>query len=83
MSRLVIFFISIYQRTLSPLLGDCCRFYPSCSAYTIQALQQYGLVKGLFMGLRRILKCHPFHPGGYDPLPLDASQKNREHIQLY
>lgn len=59
--------IRLYQVTLSPLLGDVCRFHPSCSRYMVEALQKYGLVAGLAKGLRRISRCHPWHPGGYDP----------------
>lgn len=60
--------IKFYQRFLSPLTGTSCRFYPSCSHYSLQSLEKYGLVKGLYMTLRRLVKCHPFHPGGYDPV---------------
>ena len=66
---LFVFVIVIYQKIVSPLLGSRCRFYPSCSEYTRQALVKYGLFKGLFLGSKRILKCHPFHAGGFDPLP--------------
>jgi putative membrane protein insertion efficiency factor len=59
--------IRIYQYTLSPLFGPACRFEPSCSRYMVLALQKYGLVRGLAKGLLRIGKCHPWHPGGYDP----------------
>ncbi len=61
--------ISIYQFTLSPILGGQCRFYPSCSSYTKQAIEKYGFRKGLRLGLKRLLKCHPFHPGGVDYVP--------------
>ena len=64
-----LFLIRFYQWTLSPLLGGACRFYPSCSTYTYEAIERHGVLKGIFLGLRRILKCHPFHPGGYDPVP--------------
>ncbi|MGI6679465.1 MAG: membrane protein insertion efficiency factor YidD [Dehalobacterium sp.] len=67
MSRLLIFFIRIYQKCLSPILPGRCRFYPSCSQYWIDALKKYGLLKGVRRGLKRISKCHPWHPGGYDP----------------
>lgn len=60
--------VRLYQRFVSPILGPTCRFRPTCSEYMVQALQKYGLGKGLWLGLRRIGKCHPFHPGGYDPL---------------
>ncbi len=59
--------IWVYQRTLSPLLGNVCRFHPRCSRYMVEALQKYGLVRGLWKGTRRILRCHPWNPGGYDP----------------
>jgi len=61
--------IRVYQITLSPLLGPSCRFYPSCSTYAYQAIMRHGPVKGLFLAGKRILRCHPFHPGGVDPVP--------------
>lgn len=67
--RLFIGAIRIYQKTLSLALPPSCRFYPSCSEYTLQAIAKYGVLKGGWLGVRRILRCHPFHPGGYDPVP--------------
>jgi uncharacterized protein len=64
---LLIGIIRIYQVTLSPLLGPACRFEPSCSRYMVGALKKYGLVRGLLKGVRRLLRCHPWHPGGFDP----------------
>jgi putative membrane protein insertion efficiency factor len=64
---LLIALIRTYQVTLSPLLGPACRFEPSCSRYTVECLKKYGLFRGLARGLLRILRCHPWHPGGYDP----------------
>ena len=64
---LLILAIRLYQYTLSPLLGPACRFEPSCSRYMIGALRKYGLLKGLWKGTSRLLRCHPWHPGGYDP----------------
>ena len=61
--------IRLYQVTLSPLLPAACRFYPSCSRYGFQAVRKYGALKGGVMALGRILRCHPFNPGGYDPVP--------------
>jgi putative membrane protein insertion efficiency factor len=67
MSKLALIFIKIYRRILSPLMPPACRFYPSCSEYAEEAIKKYRL-KGIFLSIKRILKCHPFHPGGYDPL---------------
>ncbi|MEW6184272.1 MAG: membrane protein insertion efficiency factor YidD [Thermodesulfobacteriota bacterium] len=61
--------IRIYQIILSPLFPSSCRFYPSCSEYSFQAIQTYGIIKGLFLSLKRIGRCHPFSEGGPDPLP--------------
>lgn len=58
----------MYRVTISPLLGPCCRFVPSCSAYAAEAVQRYGVIRGTWMTLRRLLRCHPFHPGGWDPV---------------
>lgn len=58
-----------YQRFISPAFAPRCRFTPSCSQYTLVAVERYGLVRGCFLGLKRLLKCHPFHPGGFDPVP--------------
>lgn len=59
--------VRVYQRFLSPLLGNNCRFTPSCSQYMIEAIQKYGALRGSWKGVRRICRCHPCHPGGYDP----------------
>jgi uncharacterized protein len=64
---LLIAAIRIYQITLSPLFGPACRFEPSCSRYMVEALKKYGLLTGLATGFRRVARCHPWHPGGYDP----------------
>ncbi|MBP1740534.1 MAG: hypothetical protein H6Q48_2827 [Deltaproteobacteria bacterium] len=61
--------IVVYQKLISPILLPSCRFYPSCSTYARLALKKYGIIKGGILSLMRILKCHPLHPGGYDPLP--------------
>ena len=60
--------IRAYRRFVSPMLPPSCRFTPSCSLYTLQAIEKYGLLKGILMGARRILRCHPFSKGGYDPI---------------
>jgi len=58
-----------YQLAISPMLGSRCRFYPSCSDYSMEVLRRYGLFRGLWLAVRRIGRCHPWHPGGYDPVP--------------
>lgn len=58
-----------YQLAISPMLGNRCRFFPSCSEYALEALQKHGLSKGIWLGLRRVGRCHPWCPGGYDPVP--------------
>ncbi|MDD3761914.1 MAG: membrane protein insertion efficiency factor YidD [Nevskiales bacterium] len=68
-SGLLIGFVRVYQYLISPLLGPRCRFYPSCSHYAIDALRLHGPLRGLYLALRRILRCHPMNPGGYDPVP--------------
>jgi putative membrane protein insertion efficiency factor len=67
--------LRIYQKYLSPLKGPSCRFYPTCSTYTIEAIERYGFFKGWKLGLVRILKCHPWHLGGYDPVPDEVNKK--------
>ena len=64
----MIWLINCYQKLLSPWLGQRCRFYPSCSEYSKQAIMKHGYVRGVFKSVCRLLKCHPFHPGGFDPL---------------
>jgi hypothetical protein len=68
MKRVFIFVINLYRKFLSPLKNGKCRFYPTCSEYAIQAIDKYGAAKGSFMAGKRLLRCHPFHPGGYDPV---------------
>ncbi|MDD7511497.1 MAG: membrane protein insertion efficiency factor YidD [Peptostreptococcaceae bacterium] len=64
----LILIIKIYQKLISPLFPPTCRFYPTCSTYFIQALRKYGPLKGSYLGIKRILRCNPWNPGGYDPL---------------
>jgi hypothetical protein len=68
MKEILLIMIRFYQRFLSPLKGASCRFYPTCSQYALEAVSRYGPWKGSWLALKRILKCHPFHPGGYDPV---------------
>lgn len=67
--KALILFVRAYQITLSPLLGGACRYYPSCSAYAIEALEKHGALRGAWLAIKRISRCHPFHPGGFDPVP--------------
>ena len=68
MKKIMILLIRGYQIFLSPLLGSNCRFIPTCSQYAIEAIRKYGALKGGWMSVKRICKCHPWHPGGYDPV---------------
>lgn len=68
MKRILIGLIRFYQIFISPLKGQTCRFYPTCSEYSMQAIKKYGITMGLWKSLKRILRCHPFHPGGHDPV---------------
>jgi uncharacterized protein len=65
----LVLLVRVYQRLVSPLLPPACRFYPSCSAYAIQALERHGALRGSLLAIRRLGRCHPFHPGGIDPVP--------------
>jgi putative membrane protein insertion efficiency factor len=67
-ARLVIGILTLYRRLISPVLPASCRFYPSCSCYAIESIEKYGVARGALFTLRRLAKCHPFHPGGYDPV---------------
>jgi putative membrane protein insertion efficiency factor len=68
MKKIIILFIKFYKKFISPLTRPSCRFYPSCSQYALEAVEKYGAFKGSFLGIKRILKCHPFNKGGYDPV---------------
>ena len=69
MKRFLIFLIKLYKKYISPLKGRTCIYTPSCSSYAILAIQKYGAIKGSYLAVKRILRCHPFHKGGYDPVP--------------
>ncbi|STL75630.1 protein [Escherichia coli] len=77
-SRVLIALIRVYQRLISPLLGPHCRFTPTCSSYGIEALRRFGVIKGSWLTVKRVLKCHPLHPGGDDPVP-PGPFDTREH----
>lgn len=65
---MILYLLKIYQQYISPWKGATCRFYPSCSQYAVEAIEKYGVFRGCFLGIKRISKCHPWHPGGYDPV---------------
>jgi putative membrane protein insertion efficiency factor len=69
MRRVVLALLRLYKRVISPLLPPACRFYPSCSEYAMQAIAKHGLLRGGILASKRLIKCHPLHPGGYDPVP--------------
>ena len=75
--RFLLGLIRVYQIVLRPVLPPACRYWPSCSEYTYQAIQWYGPFRGLWMGLRRIARCHPWHPGGIDPVPIPPDRRPR------
>lgn len=71
MKYLAIGLIRLYQRAISPFLPPACRFVPTCSQYSLEAITQFGILKGGWLAFRRVLRCHPLNPGGYDPVPYD------------
>ncbi len=73
MRALALVLIRLYQWTLSPLLGPNCRFHPSCSHYAAEAIERFGILRGGWLALKRIGRCHPWHAGGYDPVPVHGS----------
>lgn len=77
MKYLFIALIRFYQKFISPLKAPSCRFYPTCSSYAVEAIGRFGVLKGGYLAARRILKCHPFHAGGLDPVPREFSFRGR------
>ncbi len=69
MKKIIILLIRFYQKFISPLFPPSCRFYPTCSNYTLEAVEKFGVIKGLYLGFRRVLRCNPMNEGGYDPVP--------------
>jgi putative membrane protein insertion efficiency factor len=75
--KALIFIIVLYRSLHGIFFFGCCRFYPSCSQYAIDAIRNYGVIKGLYLGVLRIVRCHPFHKGGYDPVPEKLSNNEK------
>ncbi|WP_312280075.1 membrane protein insertion efficiency factor YidD [Oscillibacter sp.] len=69
MKRILLALVRFYRRAISPFRPPCCRFYPTCSQYALEAIEKYGALKGGYLAVRRVLRCNPFHRGGYDPVP--------------
>ena len=69
MRSIILTLLRLYKRFISPMLGSSCRFYPTCSQYTYESIEKYGVLKGSWMGIKRIGRCNPLHPGGFDPVP--------------
>ncbi len=80
--KLPILLIRFYQMTLSPLLGSNCRYQPTCSNYMIQAIEEWGIAKGLWLGLKRISRCHPWGGHGHDPVPSKKAEKTKEETDI-
>jgi putative membrane protein insertion efficiency factor len=81
-ARVLLRLVAFYRRWISPLLGPHCRFAPSCSGYAAEALATHGAARGSWLALRRLLRCHPFHPGGHDPVPPARSSATMEAAPL-
>lgn len=79
LKKILILLVRGYQILLSPVLGNNCRFYPSCSSYMIEAIETHGILKGFWLGFRRILRCHPYHDGGIDPVPPRCGCNQNSH----
>ncbi|RUO43690.1 membrane protein insertion efficiency factor YidD [Aliidiomarina taiwanensis] len=79
LQAILIGLIRLYQLIISPLLGPRCRFVPTCSEYAIQAVKRFGVIKGSWLAIRRISKCHPGHPGGFDPIPGNEQHSHMTH----
>lgn len=83
MRKLLIGFITLYRYALSPFLGNNCRYHPTCSCYTQEAISRYGVVRGGWLGVKRISRCHPWHEGGIDPVPDLEKQTPNNKVKNY
>ena len=75
MKKILLWLITFYRKNISPTKPPCCRFYPTCSSYAYEAVSRYGAVKGSYLAIRRLLRCHPLHKGGFDPVPDNFGKK--------
>lgn len=75
MKKILMLLIKLYQKAISPLMPPSCRFHPTCSSYGLEAIETHGALKGSWLAIRRISKCHPFHEGGFDPVPEKVKKK--------
>lgn len=82
MKKILIRGVHFYQKYISPMSPPTCRFYPTCSNYAIDAISEHGAVKGSYLATRRILKCHPLHEGGFDPVPINTKKKAKSKDQI-
>lgn len=80
MKYLFMLLIRFYRKFISPLTPPSCRFYPTCSQYALTAIQRFGAIKGGYLSVKRILKCHPYHPGGFDPVPEQFPKRSGKHF---
>ncbi|MFC3418466.1 membrane protein insertion efficiency factor YidD [Salinicoccus hispanicus] len=78
MKTMLLWMMRFYQKAISPMFPPSCRFYPTCSNYGMEAVQEHGAFKGSYLAIKRILKCHPFHPGGFDPVPLNSDNYKKK-----
>lgn len=78
MQKLITLILRCYQKLISPLLGQNCRFYPSCSCYAIEAIERHGVIRGALLAAKRISRCHPLNQGGYDPVPTNVQLQVRK-----
>ena len=81
LNRILIALVQLYRWCLSPMLGQNCRFHPSCSQYALDALRQHGAMRGSWLAMRRLLRCQPWHPGGYDPVPGSTHHCDGHHAE--
>ncbi|MBP3495007.1 MAG: membrane protein insertion efficiency factor YidD [Clostridia bacterium] len=82
MKKILIFFIKVYKKFISPLFPPCCRFFPTCSEYAMEAISKFGVIKGSILAIYRILRCNPFCRGGYDPVPDKFTFKRQESPRI-